>query len=180
MFDDLLQAQWIEGRQQIARWLIDRGFPNPELGKRYRFETEDGGKGEGDIESYAAMTRGAGSREHFAARAIELIDRVLSEAERTPWRAIGWAHELGTLDGDARLAGVEPVWRRGLEAIEAGEHAATATHGTPEERRAKREKRRASFEKYRKQDLSKGEAERKAARECGCTTRTIRAAVKGK
>jgi hypothetical protein len=104
MLDDLLRAQWTEGRAQIARWLIDRGFPNAEPGKRFPFKTEDGGSGEIDLELYAAMTRGAGSRGHFAARALELIDRVLCDAESAPWRAIWWAHELGTLDGDARLA----------------------------------------------------------------------------
>ena len=42
-----------------------------------------------------------------------MIDLILREAERAPWQAIGWAHQLGELGGDARLAGMEPVWMIG-------------------------------------------------------------------
>ena len=91
-------------------WLVARGFPYSTPDQRLQIKTDDGAKGEGGIEFYAVMMHGPASREHFAAQAIELIDLILREADRNPWQAIALAHQLGVLDGDARLVGVEPVW----------------------------------------------------------------------
>jgi len=179
--DDVFhRARWVEGREEIAQWLVSYGVPYPAPGQRFRFETKDGVREEGDIEDYARLVHGVNSREHFAARAIELIDRIMRYADAAPWKAIGWAHELGVLDGDARRAGVEPFVLRAAGQIEAGKRGAEAKHGTPEERDARRQKMRSVFEKFRKEQYSKGEAERLAAHHFGCSDRTIRTAVRGK
>ena len=112
--DDLQRARWLEAREMIAGWLVVHGFPQPAPGERFPTTVlPDGGRVDGDDEMRAALLHGVPSPEHFAASALQLIDRILEHADSDPWLAVALAHELGVLDGDARLTGIEPIWRIG-------------------------------------------------------------------
>ena len=58
MLENPFRPLCVEAREQIAQWLASHGMPYPEPEQRFQFTTKDGARGEGTIETYAAMMRG--------------------------------------------------------------------------------------------------------------------------